>query len=152
MHASVQLKASKITITEVRAAAQLLWWLKKVNVHVLRILFLLSVVILKEPFLCVLVETTEEMTQLHFLAKTTIKSRKATQTRIVALCSKIAPHCVPSDTVSQSSNVSICPLCCLGFIISKSAQQVWLPRDQWYRRYKINKGSIKFWSFPETLI
>ena len=57
MRASVQRNVSEIAITEVRAAAQLSWWLKYVNVLVQRVLFLLSVVVLKESFLCVLGET-----------------------------------------------------------------------------------------------
>ena len=37
----------------------------------------------------------------------------------------------------------------LGLIImnNKSAQLLWLQRDQWYRRYNIHKDSIKFWTF-----
>ena len=40
------------------------------------------------------------------------------QTRFVTLHSKIPPppHCVPSDTVSHSFTVSICPLCCTWFV------------------------------------
>ena len=57
MRVSLQRNISEIMITEVRAAAQLSWWLKYVNLLVQRVLFLLSVVVLKEPFLCVLDET-----------------------------------------------------------------------------------------------
>ena len=32
----------------------------------------------------------------------------------------------------------------------KSAH-LWLPRDQWYRRYKIHKAAIKFWTFTVIL-
>ena len=60
MRASLQRYASEIAITEVRAAAQLSWWLKYVNVLVQRILFLLLVVVLKEPFLCVLGEIYQD--------------------------------------------------------------------------------------------
>ena len=38
----------------------------------------------------------------------------------------------------------------LAIINRKSAHLVWLPRDQWYRRYKIHKDSIFFWSFTVT--
>ena len=46
---SLQRNVSKIAITEVRTAAQCLWWL---NVLIGRVLFLLSVFVFKEPFLC----------------------------------------------------------------------------------------------------
>ena len=41
----------------------------------------------------------------------------------------------------------------LGLTISNStsARLVWLPRDQWYRRYRIHKDSIKFWTITVTL-
>ena len=45
----------------------------------------------------------------------------------VALCGKIPhPCCVPSDSVSQSVTVSICPLVALGLVImnSKSAHHL----------------------------
>ena len=29
---------------------------------------------------------------------------------------------------------------------SKTAHLVWLPRDQWYRRYRLRKASKKFWT------
>ena len=35
---------------------------------------------------------------------------------------------------------------------SNSAYLLWLPRDQWCRRYKIHKNSIKFWTLPVILI
>ena len=59
MRASLQRNVREIAITEVRAAAQLSWWLKKVNVLVQHVLFLSLVVVLKEPFLCVLGETDQ---------------------------------------------------------------------------------------------
>ena len=107
MRASLQINVSKIAIIEVRAAAQLSWWLKLGNVLIQRVLFLLSVVVFFKPFLCVLDEALtcrllsygleskhaavvqccrpplssvmEEMTWLHSHAKTTIKSPNATQ-------------------------------------------------------------------------
>ena len=61
----------------------------------------------------------------------------AGKTRFVALCSNIPPPlvCVPSNTVRQSATVSTA----LGLVIidSKSVYLVWLPKDEWYRRYKI---------------
>ena len=42
----------------------------------------------------------EETTRSHSHTKTTVKSSNATPTRFVALRGKIAPHCVPDDTVS----------------------------------------------------
>ena len=52
------------------------------------------------------------------------------------------PFCVPSNTVRQSATVSTA----LGLVIidSKSVYLVWLPKDEWYRRYKIHKNSIMF--------
>ena len=38
-----------------------------------------------------------------------------TITRVVALRGKIPTHCVPSNSVRQSTAVSICPLCCTWF-------------------------------------
>ena len=34
---------------------------------------------------------------------------------------------------------------------SKSAHLLWLPRDQWDKRYKIHKEWIKFWTFTVIL-
>ena len=34
---------------------------------------------------------------------------------------------------------------------SKSVHLLWMQRDQWYRRYKIYKDSIKFWAFTVIL-
>ena len=56
--------------------------------------------------------------------------------------------CVPSDTKEKAKMLLsvnahfVIP----GFVIrnSTSANPVWLPRDQWYRRDEIHKDSIKF--------
>ena len=87
----------------------------------------------------------EETTRSHSHTKTTVKSSNATQIRFVALRGKIAPHCVPNDTVKVLLSV-YAHIVVLGLVINniKSAQPVWLPRDQWYRTYKIHKDSIKF--------
>ena len=49
--------------------------------------------------------------------------------------------------LSQSATVSIshAHFVVLGLVTmnNKSAHLLWLPRDQWYRRYKIHKDSIK---------
>ena len=71
---------------------------------------------------------------------------------LIILHSKISPflpRSMPGDTVSVT--VSICPLCCTWFSSSKSEHLVWLPWDQWHRRYKIHKDSMKFWAFIVTL-
>ena len=41
----------------------------------------------------------------------------------------------------------------LGLVISNStsAHLVWLPRDNWYKRYEIHKDSINFWTSTEIL-
>ena len=85
----------------------------------------------------------EETTRSHSHTKTTAKSSNATPTRFVALRGKIAPHCVPNDKVLLSVYAHFVVL---GLVInkSKSAQRVWLPRDQWYKRYEIHEDSIKF--------
>ena len=39
----------------------------------------------------------------------------------------------------------------LGIMNSNPAHFLWLPRDQWYRRYQIHKDSIKFLTFTVIL-
>ena len=87
----------------------------------------------------------EETTWLHSHAKTTVKSSNATRARFVALRGKIAPHCVPNNTVKVLLSV-YAHIVVLGLVIDniQSEQRVLLPRDQWYRTYKIHKDSIKF--------
>ena len=78
-------------------------------------------------------------------------------TKFVALRGKI-PHSHPLlcrvilyVKVLRSAYANFLVLC-LVIINSKSAHQVWLPRDQWYRRYMIHKQSLTFepalWSWP----
>ena len=58
------------------------------------------------------------------------------------------PLCVPHDGVSQSATVNILyahfVVLGLGIMNSKSTHLLWLPRDQWQRRYKIHKDSLNF--------
>ena len=77
--------------------------------------------------------------------------------RIITVYLNIVPlfppsRCVRSDTVSQNVTVNICPFCCgLGMGNSTSVHLVWLPRHQWYRRYKIHKDTMKFCTFTVAL-
>ena len=76
-----------------------------------------------------------------------------TKTRFVALHSKILPRCVPSDSVSQVLLSVYAHFVALGLVTvnSKTAHLLWLPRFQWYKRYKINKDSITFLTFTVIL-
>ena len=47
------------------------------------------------------------------------------------------PLCEPSDSVSQSATVSTYMLIWLVTMISTSVYLLWLPRDHWYKRYKL---------------
>ena len=88
----------------------------------------------------------EETTRSHSHTKTTEKLSNATRTKFVALRGKIAPHCVPNDTAVKVLLSVYAHIVVLGLVINniKSAHSFWLPRDQWYRTYKIHKDSIKF--------
>ena len=61
------------------------------------------------------------------------------------------PLSVPSNTVSLTVSLLLSVhayFLVLGLVIinSKSADLIWLPRDQLYRGYKIHRDSIKFWT------
>ena len=76
-------------------------------------------------------------------------------TKFVALHSKIPPTPPVVCLVILQGKVilSVCAhFVVIGLVIinSNSAPLLWLPRDQWYRRYTLHNGSIKFWTF--TLI
>ena len=61
----------------------------------------------------------KEQEETYNVMQTVNTEQNDNKTRFVALHSKISPqplpHCVPSDSVSQSATVSICSLCCIWF-------------------------------------
>ena len=70
-------------------------------------------------------------------------------------CAVNPPPSSLCDIVSQSATVSIlyAHFVVLGLVTlnSKSAHLLRLPRDQWYRRYKIHQDSIHFRTCPVIL-
>ena len=74
--------------------------------------------------------------------------------RFVALCGKIL-HPPPPPNVCQ---VILCycqymptMLYLLWLLILVHQHLNWLPRDQWYRKYMIDKESVKFWTLTVIL-
>ena len=63
------------------------------------------------------------------------------------------PHPIMCLLILQVTALLSVYLIVLGLVVSSSisAHLVWFQRYQWYRKYRIDKDSIKFWMFTVTL-